>query len=93
MGAGDAALNSGSRHPAIPGLVLVRRLRVEVRHLGTRAAAGLRPEALRPPAGSRLTEGGPALKVMADASLTKGQPASGLKDNRTVHAKRGPTQQ
>jgi hypothetical protein len=88
-GAGDTA--QLLRWPGITRLV--RRPRACRRTARTRAASGLRPEALWPPAGSRLTAGGPARKVMADASQTKGQPAPGLKDNRTVHAKRGPTQQ
>ena len=56
-GAGDAASSSGSRRPAIPGLGLERRPRCRLA-TGTRAAAGLRPEVLRPPARSWLTDGG-----------------------------------
>ena len=47
---------SGSRRPAIPGLVLVRRPRCRLA-TGTRAASGLRPEVLRPPARSWLIGG------------------------------------
>ncbi|MEA2871388.1 MAG: hypothetical protein QOH67_1364, partial [Hyphomicrobiales bacterium] len=47
-GTGELVLESGSRRPAIPGLVLERRLRAGARHPGTRAASGLRPEVLWP---------------------------------------------
>ena len=53
-GAGEQVLKSGSRRPAIPGLVLGRRPRCRLA-TGTRAASGLRPEVLRPPARSWLT--------------------------------------
>ena len=60
---GDSLHSSGSRRPAIPGLVLVRRPRCRLA-TGTRAASGLRPEVLRPPARSWLTA---ALEAMLKA--------------------------
>src|SRR5947209_1362739 len=67
VGAGDAALNSGSRRPAIPGLGLVRRPRCRLA-TGTRAAAALRPEVLWPPARSWLMA---ALKRAAESAARR----------------------
>src|SRR5689334_6121819 len=92
-GAGDAAPTLRQTAPGNSGPRLVRRPRVEARHLGTRAAAGLRPEALRPPARSLLTEAASARQVTADALAQKGEPAPDLTANRRRSRKRGPPPQ
>jgi hypothetical protein len=78
-GTGEQVLESGSRRPAIPGLVLVRRPRCRLA-TGTRAASGLRPGTLRSPAGSRLIganagKRGPTPEGERRSRAPKGAPA------------------
>jgi hypothetical protein len=80
-GTGEQVLESGSRRPAIPGLVLVRRPRYRLA-TGTRAASGLRSGTQRSPARSWLIGGanaagkrGPTPEGERRSRAPKGAPA------------------
>ncbi len=78
VGAGDTVPNSGSRRPAIPGLVL-GRARGRGSHPRTRAALGLRPGTQRSPARSWLTEACSILRVYGGRSRPKGRTGAGTR--------------